>query len=82
MAPSPDPRGGRATGSVKSGPTHLPAMRTESEIRDRIADLEAEYDRHDPPSSALEDEAEVALLRAIEELEWVLEEREDPEFTV
>ncbi|MFC6939675.1 hypothetical protein ACFQE8_06805 [Salinirubellus sp. GCM10025818] len=49
-------------------------MRTEEEVRERIARLEAEYDDHDPPSSALEEEAEVAILRAIEELEWVLEE--------
>ncbi|WP_254824459.1 hypothetical protein [Haloglomus halophilum] len=53
-------------------------MRDEAAIRERIAELEAEYDSHDPPSSALEDEAEVAILRAIEELEWVLEEH-DPE---
>jgi hypothetical protein len=56
-------------------------MRTEAEIRERIADLEAEYDRHDPPKSALEDETEVAVLRAIEELEWVLEEFDETEFT-
>ncbi|WP_435196086.1 hypothetical protein [Natronomonas sp. EA1] len=56
-------------------------MRTESEIRERIEALEAEYDRHDPPVSALEDEAEVAVLRAIEELEWVLEEFDGGEFT-
>ena len=49
-------------------------MRSEEEIRERIARLEAEYDDHDPPTSALEEEAEVAILRAIEELEWVLEE--------
>lgn len=57
-------------------------MRTEAEIRDRIEALEREYDRHDPPSSELEDETEVAVLRAIEELEWVLEERDaDAGFT-
>lgn len=58
-------------------------MRSEADIRDRIDRLEREYDAHDPPSSAVEDELEVALLRAIEELEWVLEEREaDEEFSV
>lgn len=56
-------------------------MRNEEAIRERIAALEAEYDSHDPPSSAFEDEAEVAILRAIEELEWVLEEYEGEEFT-
>ncbi|WP_172967115.1 MULTISPECIES: hypothetical protein [Halosegnis] len=56
-------------------------MRTEETIRERIAALEAEYDRHDPPVSQLEDETEVALLRAIEELEWVLEEFDDEDFT-
>ena len=49
-------------------------MRTEADIRERIAKLEAEYDDYDPPSSEYEDAAEVAVLRAIEELEWVLEE--------
>ena len=49
-------------------------MRNESEIRERIAELEAQYDDYDPPSSEFEDTAEVAVLRAIEELEWVLEE--------
>jgi hypothetical protein len=49
-------------------------MRSEAEIRDRIDRLNEEYDRHDPPSSELEEETEVALLRAIEELEWVLGE--------
>ena len=49
-------------------------MREESEIRERIAELEAQYDDYDPPSSEFEDTAEVAVLRAIEELEWVLEE--------
>jgi hypothetical protein len=56
-------------------------MRSEAEVRERIEALEAEYDSHDPPSSAFEDEAEVAILRAIEELEWVLEEYEGEEFT-
>lgn len=51
-------------------------MKTEAEIRERIEALEAEYDSHDPPSSALEDEREVAILRAIEELEWVLGEHD------
>jgi len=51
-------------------------MRTEEAIRDRIEVLQAEYDKHDPPSTEMEDEAEVAILRAIEELEWVLKERE------
>jgi hypothetical protein len=51
-------------------------MRTEEEIRDRIAALETEYDKHDPPVSEMEDETEVAILRAIEELEWVLGERD------
>ena len=49
-------------------------MRPEAEIRARLEALEQEYDAHDPPSSATEDELEIALLRAIEELEWVLEE--------
>ncbi|MFB6170974.1 MAG: hypothetical protein ABEJ23_00465 [Haloarculaceae archaeon] len=58
-------------------------MRSEEEIRERIGALEAEYDSHDPPSSELEDETEVALLRAMEELEWVLEEHdEEMGFTV
>ncbi len=54
-------------------------MRTEDEIRDRIAELESQYDDHDPPSSEFEDTAEVAILRAIEELEWVLEEYDGTE---
>jgi hypothetical protein len=49
-------------------------MRSEAEIRARLEALEQEYDAHDPPSSATENELEIALLRAIEELEWVLEE--------
>jgi len=57
-------------------------MRTEAEIRERIDRLEAAYDRHDPPTSEMEDEAEIAVLRAIEELEWVLEEHDaDSGFT-
>lgn len=52
-------------------------MRTKAEVRDRIERLETAYDRHDPPTSRLEDEAEVAILRAIEELEWVLEEHDE-----
>jgi hypothetical protein len=51
-------------------------MRSEADIRARLRRLEEEYDAHDPPSSAVEDELEIALLRAIEELEWVLEERD------
>lgn len=54
-------------------------MRTEETIRDRIDVLRDEYDSHDPPSTELEDEAEVAILRAIEELEWVLDERDADE---
>jgi len=49
-------------------------MHSEAEIRERIAALEDQYDDYDPPSSEFEDTAEVAILRAIEELEWVLEE--------
>ena len=56
-------------------------MRSKAEIRARLDALEEEYDAHDPPSSATEEELEIALLRAIEELEWVLEER-DPDGTV
>ena len=52
-------------------------MRTEAAIRDRIAELEARYDDYDPPSSEFEDTAEGAILRAIEELEWVLEEDDE-----
>ncbi|MDR9382378.1 MAG: hypothetical protein RI560_12010 [Natronomonas sp.] len=52
-------------------------MRTEAEIRERIEQLESRYDDYDPPSSELEDTAEIAVLRAIEELEWVLEEYDD-----
>jgi len=53
-------------------------MRSEAEIRERIDRLIEEYDRHDPPSSEMEEVTEVALLRAIEELEWVLGEDEEP----
>lgn len=54
-------------------------MRTEAAIRRRLEDLEARYDENDPPSSPTADELEVELLRAIAELEWVLDEREDPQ---
>lgn len=58
-------------------------MKSESDVRRRIEALEEEYDAHDPPSSELEDETEVALLRAIEELQWVLEEHDEADgFTV
>ena len=58
-------------------------MRSQAEIRERIAELESEYDVHDPPTSEFEDRTEVAILRAIEELQWVLEEHDDEEsFTV
>lgn len=50
-------------------------MRDREEIHDRIEQLEERYDQYDPPSSPVEEEHEVAILRAIEELEWVLEER-------
>ncbi|WP_162993917.1 hypothetical protein [Halalkalicoccus subterraneus] len=53
-------------------------MRSTAAIRERITELESFYDEQDPPSSPMEDEQEAVLLRAIEELEWVLEEREDP----
>ncbi|ADJ14106.1 hypothetical protein [Halalkalicoccus jeotgali] len=53
-------------------------MRSADTVRERIAELEDRYDDQDPPSSPLEDEQEAELLRAIEELEWVLEEREEP----
>lgn len=53
-------------------------MRSDTAIRERIEELEARYDDQDPPSSPLEDEQEAVLLRAIEELEWVLEERSEP----
>lgn len=57
-------------------------MRSEEDIRRRVAQLRQAYDRQDPPRSAMEDETEIALLRAIEELEWVLEEFEEYEETV
>ena len=56
-------------------------MRTEEEIRARLDRLETEYDAHDPPASPVEEEHEVALLRAMEELEWVLGDRDEDEFT-
>ena len=51
-------------------------MRSGEEIRSRLDELEEHYNRHDPPASPVEEELEVAILRAIEELEWVLGERE------
>jgi hypothetical protein len=54
-------------------------MRSEADIRARLAELEERYNRHDPPASPVEEELEVAILRAIEELEWVLGERESTE---
>lgn len=54
-------------------------MLSESEIRDRLEQLEQRYDDNDPPSSPVADELEIELLRAIAELEWVLEERDEPE---
>lgn len=54
------------------------SVKDERAIRERIASLEAKYDEYDPPSSPLEDEMEVAVLRAIEELEWACGDREDP----
>ena len=65
-----------ATGSIKRVGSLGWGMRSEDDIRERIAELEDAYDRTDPPTSELEDEAEVAILRAIEELEWVLEEHD------
>ena len=57
-------------------------MRSKAEIRARLAELEENYNRHDPPSSPTEEELEVAILRAIEELEWVLDEHDaDDAFT-
>ena len=69
------PLGGcaRACRKTKGRAHERGGMREESEIRERIAELEAQYDDYDPPSSEFEDTAEVAVLRAIEELEWVLE---------
>lgn len=58
-------------------------MRSQETVRERIAELESTYDAHDPPTSELEDRTEVAILRAIEELQWVLEEHdEEDSFTV
>ncbi|WP_248516421.1 hypothetical protein [Salinarchaeum laminariae] len=54
-------------------------MRPEDAIRRRLEELEARYDENDPPSSPTADELEVELLRAIAELEWVLDERDDPQ---
>ena len=54
-------------------------MRSEAEIRDRLVELEERYNRHDPPASPVEEELEVAILRAIEELEWALGERDADE---
>ena len=54
-------------------------MRSADEIEARLAELEEQYNRHDPPASPIEEEIEVATLRAIEELEWVLGEREADE---
>ena len=54
-------------------------MRSREEIEERLAELEERYNRHDPPVSPTEEEFEVAVLRAIEELEWVLGDREDDE---
>ncbi len=56
-------------------------MRTEEEIKHRLKQLEDEYDAHDPPASSMEEEKEVAILRAMEELEWVLAERDESQFT-
>lgn len=54
-------------------------MRSEAEIRSRLEELEEHYNRHDPPASPVEEEFEVAVLRAIEELEWVLGDRDASE---
>ncbi len=53
-------------------------MRSEHALRQRLQKLEAQYDANDPPSSPTAQEREIELLRAIAELEWVLEERADP----
>lgn len=55
------------------------SMRSEDAIRRRIERLEEYYDENDPPSSPVADELEIELLRAIAELEWVIEERDTPE---
>lgn len=54
-------------------------MRSKEAIRARLEQIEAEYDRYDPPASPIEEQQEIALLRAMEELEWVLEERDEVE---
>ena len=54
-------------------------VRSEAEIRERVAELERQYDAQDPPGSPTENETEIAVLRAIEELEWALGERDDDE---
>jgi len=54
-------------------------VRSEAEIRSRLEELEEDYNLHDPPASPVEEELEVAILRAIEELEWVLGERDSTE---
>lgn len=54
-------------------------MQSEAAIRERLERLETWYDENDPPASPVADELEVELLRAIAELEWVLDERENPE---
>jgi len=68
-----------ATSTIKARGVVDSSMQTEETIRDRIEALRDEYDSHDPPSTEMEDEAEVAILRAIEELEWVLDERDADE---
>lgn len=55
----------------------MATMKSEEHIRNRIAELERAYDKQDPPSSPQEEETEIELLRAIDELEWVLEEYEN-----
>jgi hypothetical protein len=55
-------------------------MRSEDEIRARIEALEDKYDANDPPTTPVEDEMEVELLRAIAELEWALAERDEPPY--
>jgi len=55
-------------------------MRSEAELRARIEALEEKYDANDPPTTPVEDEMEVELLRAIAELEWALGEREEPPY--
>ena len=54
-------------------------MRSAEEIRARLDELEELYNEYDPPASPVEEETEVAVLRAIEELEWVLGERDADE---